>query len=213
MRLDDAKLIIVFGGTFDPPTRAHVELPELARQRVGADLIAYVPAAQSPHKLDRPPTPPHHRLAMLRLALQASPHAVVLTDELDRAADGRPSYTVDTLRALRDRLPHVALRLLIGTDQVHAFDRWREPDEIVRLAEPLVMVRPPETRESLLAALPASSRETWAQRLVEIPPLPISATDVREHVAAGHCIRDLVPPAVADYIAEHGLYGKIPRTR
>ncbi len=208
MTLHHARHILVFGGTFDPPTRAHVELPELVRQRIAADAVAYVPAAQSPLKLGRPPTPPRHRLAMLRLALGDQACATILTDELDRAADGRPSYTVDTLRGLRARLaPEATLRLLIGADQYRLFARWREAEEIVRLAEPLVMVRPPETREQLLRDPPAvGSAEDWARRFVETPRLEVSATEVRERVAAGLPIERLVPAAVAAYIARHGLY-------
>ena len=119
------KHIILFGGSFDPPHVAHVALPMAARQAVGADVVAYVPAAKAPHKLDKVQTDPKHRLAMLRLALGDVKHAMILTDEIDRAAGGEPSYTVDTLTALREKLgKDVKLRLLIGADQVRIFERF-----------------------------------------------------------------------------------------
>ncbi len=208
MNWENVKLALVFGGSFDPPHVAHVELPGRVRQRVGADVVLYVPAARSPHKADRDPTPAKHRLAMLRLALADQPAARILTDELDRAGDGRPSYTVETLERLRERLPdHVELRLLIGADQARTFETWREPERIVALAEPLVMVRPPDTAESLLASLAdGASRRAWADRLVDVPRIEASSTEVRRRVRGGEPIDGLVPAAVARYIEDHGLY-------
>lgn len=201
--------VLVFGGTFDPPHVGHVTLPELARQVLDADAVAYVPAAVSPFKTDQPPTPAVHRLAMLRLALRDQPHAAIVTDELDRAAGGHePSYTVDTLERLRQRLgEQVTLRLLIGADQLRAFDRWKNWRRIVELAEPAVMVRPPETRDSILRDLPAGfDRDTWARRVVELPLVDVSSSDVRRRVREGQPLGDRVSPAVAEYICEHGLY-------
>jgi nicotinate-nucleotide adenylyltransferase len=210
MKLKDARHIILFGGSFDPPHVAHVALPMAVREAVGAELVAYVPAAKAPHKLDKVQTDPLHRLAMLRLALGGVDHAAVVTDELDRAADGLPSYTVDTLEALRMRLgPGVRMRLLIGADQVRIFDKWREPGRVIELAEPLVMVRPPDTRGSLLGALADDrAREQWAPRLVDVPAMDVSSTDIRGRVARGGSIKGMVCPAVERYIREHGLYLK-----
>ncbi len=202
----DCKLAILFGGSFDPPHVAHVQLPELARQAIGADVVIYVPAAISPLKRDRTLTEPRHRLAMLSLALRDAPHTAIITDEIDRA-DGEPSYTIDTITTLRSRYPQMQLRLLIGADQLAQFDRWRDPQRIVELAEPLVMVRPPATHESVLDLLPAGyDRATWRNRLIDLPLMDVSATEVRRRLAAGEPVDDLIAPAVAQYIDEHGLY-------
>ncbi len=211
MRVEDAKHIILFGGSFDPPHVAHLALPMAVREAVGAEVVAYMPAAKAPHKLDKVQTDPVHRLAMLRLAVKGAEYAAVLTDELDRAADGNPSYTVNTLEALRARLrAGVTMRLLIGADQVRIFDKWRDPERVIELAEPLVMVRPPDTRESLLASLPDDeARAQWDPRLVDVPAMEISSTDIRERVARGESIEGMVCPAVERYIREHGLYRKV----
>ncbi len=201
--------LIFFGGSFDPPQVAHVVQPRYVMEKIGAQAILYVPAAISPHKLDRPPTPPQHRLAMLQLVLADQSHAVVLTDELDRfAATGRPSYTVDTLEALVPRLaPGASLRLLIGGDQLRSFDKWRDHRRIIELAPPVVMVRPPDTRDTLLDALPAGfDRDEWAARLIEIPQIEVSATEVRQRARDDRLFDHLVRPAVAEYIERHGLY-------
>lgn len=198
---------LLFGGSFDPPHLAHARLPRLVAEQVGAHVVAYLPAGRAPHKLDQVQTEPHHRLAMLRLALADVQGSLVLTDEIDRGPDA-PSYTVDTLERLRGQLgPGTKLRLLFGGDQLLIFDQWREPERIVELAEPVVMVRPPDTAASLLAALPDdAARAQWAPRLVEVPRMDISSTAVRGRVARGESIDGLVAPGVAGYIAEHGLY-------
>lgn len=204
------KKIIVFGGSFDPPHVAHVKLPSLVMRAIGADAVVYVPAGAQPFKIDRQPTPASHRLAMLRLALRDQPHAHIITDEIDRAAGSprQPTYTADTLESLRKQLgPTVTMRLLIGGDNLRVFDQWREPGRIVELAEPVVMVRPPDTREQLLGHLPKGfDPEQWKNRFVDIPVMDVSSTDIRGRAARGQPITGLVSPGVEAYIREHGLY-------
>ena len=203
------KNILLFGGSFDPPHRAHVALPQQVAQTIGADLIAYIPAGRAPHKLDQVQTDPQHRLAMLRLALKEQTGdipTVVLTDEIDRGPD-EPSYTVDTLEALHQRIDSGAeLRLLIGADQLRIFDSWREPDRIIALAEPAVMVRPPDTRVSLLESLAPHQRDAWASRLVDVDAIDLSSTELRDAVAAGQPVDAWTPRGVRDYILKHDLY-------
>lgn len=202
------RLVLVYGGTFDPPHLAHVRLPVMAADRIGADAVVYVPAARSPHKLGgASPVGGEHRLAMLRLALADHPNVLVLEDELKRGSDG-PSYTVDTLKDLRQRLgPTVAMRLLIGADQARNFERWHQADRIIQWAPPLVMLRPPDDRESFLAFFDdAANRRTWAERLIELPRMDISASQVRCRLALGQSVQGLLDPAVWDYIRRHGLY-------
>lgn len=207
---EPGELLLIFGGSFDPPHQAHITQPARVREAVSADAVVYIPAAQPPHKRHLRQTPAHHRLAMLQRALANAPAARLSTVELDRAADGRPSYTVDTLRQLRQTLPtNTRMRLLIGADQVLIFDQWHQYEQVEQLAEPVVMLRPPMTRRQLLAELPNDAvREKWAGRLVETPPMPISSTQIREAIAAGQVtqVQRWLDPAVLDYIREHRLY-------
>jgi nicotinate-nucleotide adenylyltransferase len=202
------QVVIVYGGSFDPPHIAHVKLPEWIMHAAGADTVLYVPVGLQPLKSGITQTPARDRLAMLRLAVQDKPWARVLTDEIDRAADGKPTYTVDTLESLRVRLPQqTGLRLLIGSDQLKIFDRWHGPARIVKLAEPWVMLRPPETRESLLSALPKGfDPHEWEPRLIDAPRIDIGSTDIRRRVTAGQPITGLVAPEVEQYIHKHRLY-------
>lgn len=208
MDLSVCRRVLLFGGSFDPPHLGHVRLPRLAGKAIDADVVAYIPAGQPPHKPDREITAGAHRLEMLRLALAGQSGVCILTDELERVEGDKPTYTVDTLEALRRRLPEsVELRLLIGADMLRMFGSWRCPERIVELAEPVVMLRLPDDRESLLAVLPAGfDRGTWERRLVELPRMDVSSSDIRRRVAEGLPIDGLVPAGVAEYIERSGLY-------
>lgn len=209
MDLSQCKQILVFGGSFDPPHVGHIVLPMLAMEAIGADAVVYIPAANPPHKVGIVQTPAEHRLAMVEAAVAGLSFAQVLPIELERAARGIvPSYTVDTLEELRERVgPGPRLRLLIGGDMLRSFDTWREPERIVELAEPVVMVRPPDTVETLLAALPACfKRSEWEGRLITLPQLDISSTKIRERLAVGRPVCGLIPDSVESYISTHCLF-------
>ena len=107
-----------------------------------------------------------------------------------------PSYTVDTLRALRSREPGQDFTLVVGADATRELDQWREAAALPALARIVAVARPGAPR-------PASA---LVQRVVEVPAVDLSATQIRRRVAEGRSIRYLVPDAVAEFIAIHGLY-------
>ncbi len=228
-------LLILFGGTFDPPHRGHIELPVRIRaeleRRLGlprAAWLVYVPAARSPLKGRAPIAPDADRVAMLRLALEGVERASLWTDEIGRA--GPESYTIDTLRRARAWLDGhgraaTRLRLLIGADQAAQFYRWREARAIIALAEPVIMLRPASGSEP--ADVPADPGEVmtplrqcaywsadeldqWRSRLVEHPPLRMSSTDLRARLGDPGLRLDplerFVDPRVLAYIRAHRLY-------
>ena len=143
---------------------------------------------------------------MIWLAVADRANAWVDRREIERAG---PSYTADTLRELAGELPGTELRLLIGADMALIFDQWREPEVIEHLAEPVVMVRPPHDRHSLLAALPAAARDRWSDRVVEVPAMDLSSSQIRQAIATGRFdeLGDDLPAEVIDYIRLHKLYG------
>lgn len=194
----------VFGGSFDPIHIGHLRLAEEAREIFALDTVLFVPTHVSPFKLDRPVTPPEHRLEMVRQALEGNNAFAVSAVECFR--DG-PSYTVETLRQLHAEQPSTELWFVTGTDAVADLPRWREPEEVLSLARFAVAIRPGtteiEARESL-AHLPPS----WQERIsyFKMQGLDISSTDLRARIAAGRSVRYLVPPAIEAYIAAHGLY-------
>lgn len=199
--------ILVFGGTFDPPHRAHIELSLHAARALACDTLLVVPAARSPHKTAGPTATDEDRVAMLELAYRGHAGVAICTAELDRAAAGQPSYTIDTIRALRTAAPHAEIRLLIGADQAAAFHKWREPAALLELAPPAMVLRPPiETADALRDALaphwPAEEVDRWITRIVPGPIMPISATSFR----AGDSSPDDLPTAVRRYIDLHRIY-------
>lgn len=209
---DPSRRILIFGGTFDPPHRAHVELPVIVAEKLGCDRIIFVPAAVSPFKLDGPPTRARHRLKMVQRAVSDVPNAQVSPIEVDREG---PSYFIDTLRALRTALDdHSELQFLIGAEHALAFRGWREWEAVLALATPVVLLRPPWTRERLGAALVeawgAERGAWWLEQTVEGPLIDVSSTDLRRRLAAGEDPGDDLHPEVAAYIRDHGLYRRKP---
>ncbi len=206
--LTRCKQLIIYGGSFDPPHWAHIRLPMLVRELLNADAVLYVPAGRPPHKIDRRQTDASHRLAMLRLAIEDEPGALIIEDEIERARLGQPSYTIDTLIAIRDRLhTNVRMRLLIGSDQLAIWKQWKSYDRIEQIAPPAVMVRPPDTADTILNNLPLGmDKSIWRKRIIQVPAMDISATEIRKLARKRKAIEHLVPQPVADYIRSHKLY-------
>jgi nicotinate-nucleotide adenylyltransferase len=190
----------VFGGSFDPVHNGHVLPVEAAAMKFQLRRVLYVPARLSPHK-EEPPTDSRHRIAMVALALAGRPDWSIALDELDREP---PSYTVDTLRAIAARHPGAELWLLMGTDTLTSFRRWRDTPEILRRARIAAFLREPFVGEGLkIPEVPG-----LADRLTvfDAGSVKISATAIRNDLAAGRSIAGKVPAPVAEYITKHGLY-------
>jgi nicotinate-nucleotide adenylyltransferase len=133
-----------------------------------------------------------HRVAMLRLALADTDAYEIDAREL---APGASGYTVDTLRELRLELgADTELWLLMGADQYAKLDGWHRPQDVKRLAKIAVVGRP------------GSKFELGKVKVIPLDPMKVSASEVRARVARGEDISALVPPAVAGYIKQHGLY-------
>jgi nicotinate-nucleotide adenylyltransferase len=194
----------LFGGTFDPPHVGHLALAEWARERLRLDRVVFMPAGSPPHKRGRPLSAAARRLAMTRLAVRGHPGFEVSALEARRRG---PSYTVDTLRALRRAHPGARLYLLIGADSLDEFDTWHEPEAILELATLAVAARP-GARAAPRAKRHAARGGRRAGRVARLgnPGLDVSSTAIRARVRAGRTVRFLVPDAVAAYIARHRLY-------
>jgi nicotinate-nucleotide adenylyltransferase len=193
----------VFGGAFDPPHAAHVALAQAAIADLQLDELRVVPTGQAWHKA-RGLSPARHRLAMARLAFSDLPHVVVDPIETLRAG---PSYSVDTLREFKAQWPDSELFLLMGEDQACALTSWHEWQEVLRLAIICIAEREDLTGASsrFVAPTPYESRF----RRLQMPGMPISATDIRARIAAHQCVAPLVFEPVARYIDEHHLYQTI----
>ncbi|MFW5857997.1 MAG: nicotinate-nucleotide adenylyltransferase [Planctomycetota bacterium] len=222
----------LLGGTFDPVHNGHLHLARHAAARFGLDGVLFMPARTPPHKPGRRIAPADHRLAMLRRAVADAPAFRVSDRELRRPG---PSYTVDTLRALRETEPAIRYRLLLGSDMLGDLHKWREVEAVLRLGEPIVAARPGgdlppdhpvfhadgegvavEEAAAWLRTVLAPPLHPFAAQLagslLPLPPAPVSSTEVRRRCRAGEPLDGLVPPAVAAYLRDHRLYTGDPET-
>jgi len=215
----------VFGGTFDPIHFGHLRLAEEMADALGLSQVRFIPAGQPPHRA-APRTAAAQRLAMVRRAIAGNPRFVADAREVESA---RPSYTVDTLTALRAELGNdQPLWLLLGADAFLGLPGWHEWRQLFELANIAVAARP--GAQSLQAdALPddlnhddlnhavSSRRVTHAAAagsagsvlLQAMTPLDISASAIRDTLARHGSARYLLPDAVLDYLHQHQLYAPL----
>jgi nicotinate-nucleotide adenylyltransferase len=197
----------IFGGTFDPVHIAHLLLAETCREQAVLNEVWFVPAAVSPWKTQTPPIDAKHRLQMLQLALAGQESFQLCTRELDV---GGVSFTVDTLRWIRQQQPTAELFLLMGADALKDFPHWREPETICQMALPLVVRRrnaPEPDFKSLAPLLTAQQMKAVQGNVVDMPVVEISSSELRRRLSQQRSIRYQVPRAVEKYIETHGLYG------
>jgi nicotinate-nucleotide adenylyltransferase len=204
----------VLGGTFNPIHLAHLRLCEELRESLELERVLLIPAGE-PALKRAGVAPAAHRLEMARRATASNPRLEV--DDLEVRRNG-PSYTVDTLEALRAKHRGAGLWFLVGADTLPELGAWREPERLFTLANFAVATRPgyaAPLRELLPRALAAPFRDGprgllhpcgTELRAVPFTPLEISATEIRRRAARGESIRYLVPDEVREYIAKHHLY-------
>jgi nicotinate-nucleotide adenylyltransferase len=210
----------VFGGTFDPVHLGHLGAAAQAQATFHFDELLFVPAGDPPHKQGEPLTPFAHRFAMLTLATR--PFERYLVSDIERQRPG-PTYTVDTLRLLRGDRGAGRLRFLMGSDSFVQVTSWHRWDELLDLADIVVLHRVTSWGEELVARAPAAWRPylEWvvpgalvAEPEVDRPhiflldhaPFPVSATDLRRRLRDGEPASHLLPPEVYRYIVKYHLY-------
>ncbi len=196
----------IYGGTFSPIHTGHVEAAKAFMSQMWLDVLFVIPTGVSPHKEMSDGVSNADRLRMCELAFEGVEGVIVSDMEMRR--EGK-SYTVDTLRELTDT--DRRLFLLCGTDMILTLDQWRDPDEIFRLAYPTYIRREEDAEldEKLIAKI-TEYRNKYGKNVVRInaPAVVVSSSEVREKIENREDIAGLVPPAVAEYIKEKGLYAK-----
>jgi nicotinate-nucleotide adenylyltransferase len=216
----------VLGGTFNPPHRGHLALARHAAVQLGLERVLLMPAGRSPYKSAVEDPGPPHRLEMCRLAVAGVDRVGVCALEVERKG---PSYTVDTLRALHAKHPDLEVTCILGADVACTLPSWHEAPALPRLARFAVALRADagasQVREALapllgdirsLAQPPAeqpgggsvsvSVHRSGSVDFLNMPVYSASSSLVRERIRARQPIDELVEPAVAAYIAAHGLY-------
>lgn len=198
----------IFGGTFDPIHLGHLHIANGLREKLDLDQIVWVVAGKPPHKRGQIVSEDDDRLAMVRLALGDTTGDIVSRVEVDRPG---PSYTVDTLEQLTAELGPARYFFLMGEDSLRDFPTWRNPEQILDLADLGVVGRPGIDTDLIhvTTALPALAGKV---HLVPLDELPYSSSEIRRRVADGRPIDDLTVEPVVQYIRDHGLYlHKVPQ--
>ena len=195
----------VLGGTFDPIHSGHLVIAEEARLRLSLANVLFVPAGQPWLKTDRTITSAAHRVEMVRQAIAAKPYFELSSVDVDRPG---PSYSVETIAILQQQ-PGAGARLffLVGWDSLAELPQWKEPDRLIQLCKLVAVTRPGFSRPDLKALESLVPGVTQRVVWLDIPPVDISSTDIRNRVARGLSIHGLVPEGVEGYIKEHKLYG------
>ena len=187
------------GGTFDPIHHGHLVAASEVQAWFDLDEVVFVPTGEPWQKSDRVVSPAEHRYLMTVVATASNPRFTVSRVDIDR---GGPTYTIDTLRDLTERLPDSDLYFITGVDALAEIFTWRDAEELFELARFVGCNRPGyEMSASTLHGIP-SDRVT----ILEIPALAISSTECRERRAKGEPVWYLVPDGVVQYIAKHNLY-------
>jgi nicotinate-nucleotide adenylyltransferase len=190
------KRIGLFGGTFDPPQLAHSALARCARDALALGEVRWIPAGQ-PWQKSHAISSAAHREAMVALEIAHEPAFVLERCELQRVG---PSYTLQTVHELRQRIGAATWFLVLGSDQYNNLHTWRGWQELLSLVTLAVAERPDVALnpDPAVARVPVQS--------LPLAPMPISATDIRARVARGESIAGMVSDAVAGYIDRHHLY-------
>ncbi len=191
----------LYGGSFDPIHRGHIEPVREACRALKLDRVIYLPTANPPHKSQRE-VPALARYAMVELALLSETSFFVDPFELGPMK----CFTVDTLEHFHKAQPEARLFLILGSDSFVRLDRWREWRRILRLAELAVLERPGTDAGELSPELEAALDNHRVHRIANLP-VAASSTEVRQRIAAhSQDLHQLVPQPVLDYIAKYDLY-------
>ncbi len=196
----------VLGGTFDPIHNGHIAAAAAAQTALGLDRVLLIPSRIPPHRADPVGATSEQRFAMTELA--AAGHAGWAASRLEIDREG-PSYTYDTLAALRAELD-LEIFFILGSDAFAEIATWSRYPAVLDLAHFVVVSRPGITLDSLRDRTPSafSPRPSARTRviLVEAATPDVSSTDIRRRIRAGESLSGLVPDSVATYIQTHHLY-------
>jgi nicotinate-nucleotide adenylyltransferase len=193
----------ILGGTFNPPHVAHLVCASEAAAQLRLDRVLLTPVNVPPHKQTRKDPGASERLELCRRAAAGDERLDVCDLEVAR---GGPSYTVDTLRELRELLPGDELVFILGGDIALGLPSWREPEAVLELATLAVAERADAVRGDIEQRLREAFGERASVEFFEMPRIDVSSSEIRTRVAEGRPIRYLVPDAVLERIERSGLY-------
>lgn len=199
------KRVGIMGGTFNPIHIGHLIMAQAAYEQYQLDMVCFMPNKIPGHKEHAHLATEQERAEMISLAIADNPHFALSTMEYDR--EGK-TYTVDTLRILKEQHPDWELFFIMGADSLFHFSTWKEPEEILTMTQILVA-----TRENMNDVAIESQieflRDLYGDAPISgivSPDIQISSHDIRKRRRAGKSIQYMVSDSVFQYICEHKLY-------
>ena len=206
----------IFGGTFDPIHNGHVETVTDVADRLELGSVRFIPSHIPPHR-GQPGASPEQRLDMTRMAVQRDPRFIADNRELER---GATSFSYDTVKSLQHEFPLLNYCFILGLDALLGLESWHNWEDLLESVHFVVMTRPgwhePDPRPHWLQQRHTESVEDLQSSqggcilYLPVKPNRTSASLIRERIGHRQPIDDLVPRAVADYIAAHRLYAPDP---
>ena len=187
----------ILGGTFDPIHMGHLVLAEQVKEKLKLDQVIFIPCFSPPHKRGRKLSPAKDRFHITRLAVDGNPFFLVSDIELKRKGF---SYTVDTLRQLKNLYPNSKIYFLTGSDALNEIHTWKDPEKIYKLAKMVIATRPGFDE--------FDPEDHFAKKsiIINITGVDIYSSQIRGRVKKGQSIKYLVPSKVEKYIKRKKLY-------
>lgn len=197
--LSTRRKIGIFGGTFDPPHNAHLQLAQMVLTELKLDSLYFIPASYHPLKRNADLTPAEIRYEMIKAAVKSNKSFKVSRIEIDRPSI---SYTVDTLKMFRayENIEHSLLYYIMGVDNLKDIQKWKNPQEIFNLANVVILNRPGFNEQAI--------SENYQNKVIQLdlPRYDISSTMIRKAIQHHEYVLDLVPTEVYQIIRKYHLY-------
>jgi nicotinate-nucleotide adenylyltransferase len=198
-----AGLIGVLGGTFDPPHMGHLILADIGKWVLELERVLWVVTAQPPHKPDAPISPIEDRIAMVEMTIMDNPAFELSLADIERPG---PHYAIDTIRWLAERYQGAHFAYLMGADSLNDLPTWHNPLGFLEVCGVLGVMRRPGIEVNMQALESELPGVTGKVTFFDAPLIGCSARDIRRRVRNGEPFRYLLPPGIANFVEEKGLY-------
>ncbi|MEA5085341.1 MAG: nicotinate-nucleotide adenylyltransferase [Lachnospiraceae bacterium] len=203
--LKGIKNFAILGGTFDPIHFGHISVAEAVLNQTNVEKVLLIPSGKPPHKEHEDVSDGCTRLEMARLAVEGHKNMLVSSIEIDR---GGMTYTVDTVAQLKELLgDEVEFKFIMGADAIHYITTWKDYKHLLHLCSFIAVTRPGYNKNAMAKEIEKMEEHFKCDiEFIEIPPVDVSSSQIRENIGNGISINGMVPDKVEDYILKKGLY-------
>jgi len=203
--LKGIKKFAILGGTFDPIHLGHISVAEAVLDKTDVEKVLFIPSGKPPHKEREGVSDSDTRLEMAMLAIEGHKNMAVSSIEIDR---GGMTYTVDTLVQLKEILGNeVEFKFITGADAIHYITTWKDYERLLHICTFIAVTRPGYNKDALAKEIEQMENHFECDiEFIEIPPVDISSSQIRENISNGISVKGMVPDKVAEYILKKGLY-------